>query len=245
MKFEYHESTIPKNDGEAWEFNILDPALAPEDRDKIFMQDATLSAFYYISALDSLSTDPARPYGMGLPEAEAQRAFYCGYVCALHKGRIFDNALSPYRKNHLKYLNEEFRKKLEKYSFPTITGGVALYLQISQHLQKHSSNNSESPMTASIEFVQEMFLTGYQAAFLFHDKYDRCLFMQDHTLKTEVLGAMIAFRESEENARRASARIVLQMAHKPNKNILRAILRFSQDSIDDAGLSPTPSDDTH
>ncbi len=164
-------------------FSVLhDLSFPSAQRNCLFCLDVTASAFFYLSN----NFDKRR-----LPDEEFRKAFLYGYICALHKSHTFNQALLLHDDKLIKQVTDDVHRARAKFrSFPAYLFLTGL---------NPGANN-----------LPKAFLEGYQAAFICNNRYDRSLFMSGHELHVEALSSMIAYRKSEENARRAAARVVMQ-----------------------------------
>lgn len=183
------------------------------ERDATFTGDVTLSAFFYLGA--------AFPKHY-VPIEESRKAFVYGYVCALHKSHTLHPALFAGEQDRTRSIEQDVHHEYDKLL------GVGLGYPAEMYLI-----NSRKAAQISASILQAAFLAGYQSAMICNGRYDRSLFMRDHELCNEVLASIISFRQHEENARRATARIVVA-ACSTGFDQFPTVLD-PKDAIDDAG----------
>lgn len=203
--------------------DLFDPTKPSESRDALFATDVTESALYYLGPY--LKNHP----NLLLPETEAQKAFTYGYVCALHKSHTLNAALFIHGQELLTYVKGSVREALQDPRPAYLLVTAELTERIGRYLFDANENRN---LTG--DDISDAFIAGYQTAFICNDKYDRCLFMYGHALHVEVLAGIISYREKEENARRAAARIIVNKYGSGNKNRLRA-QGFENQRLNDNG----------
>lgn len=204
--------------------DILGPTTSPESREAVYAVDPTQSAFYYLSSYFRNAPD------LTIAIEEIQKAFIYGYVCALHKSHTLNAALFLHGQELIHYIESEVDQALSV----DRSAHLLKATELAQPIDKYLFNIIEGCNAPGTD-MPEAFLTGYKSAFICNNKFDRCLFMYGHLLHCEVLAAMLSYQQSEENARRAAARIVFNK-YATNNTTFRPIVRNDQHLNDDGQL---------
>lgn len=211
----------------------------PHNVDQLF-DDCPQESFRYYLGIDfeleaankmATNTDmeSARPkfFDALTPEVSLQKAFVYGYVSALHKSHTYSPALLLHGDQRVNYVIAEVTRMPESFDY---------IISLRDCITDSGILNPANLVHVRITELPDAFLAGYQAAFVCHGKYDRCLFLEGTALRSEVFCGLTAYLNSEENARRATARIVMRDA---NRQKFRTML-FGTGAIDDQG-NPVPT----
>ncbi len=198
-----------------------------ETRDAVLDDDVTQSAIFYLQDCDKIrSTENGAPYLIS--EAELQKAFLYGYVAAAHKSHTLHPALFIRRTKLLNYVKQEIADTAYKKDATIMLKATGLKEDITDYFY---DINEICHVTS--DHLSPAFIAGYRVFFVINGRYDRCLTMAGHTLHVEVLSSLLLYRETEENARRAGARIIVNR-FKTNKEQYRKTV-FEGQRINDDG----------